>query len=160
MNLYAYAPLALREGNACGQEELNAFCRDEENARYLELNEDGREEAASHRLSGSTGMDDHGNDHSLDLLVRETTSMPEEGANESNPNIERGVSMKLWFDLGKSTLADEELLARDGLLQHLMGARSGRNLEQTQDFEKKPTYTWLFLFGKYILSCFYLLGLE
>jgi hypothetical protein len=66
--------------------------------------------------------------------------MPEEDPEEGNPNIEAGISMDLWFEMGKSTLPNDKLLARDRPLRHLLDARSRRNLERVQDYEKGPTY--------------------
>lgn len=83
IKLYAYVLLALREGDAWGQEEWNAFFGNGENARYLKIDAEGDAGAALLPSRGTTGTDVGGNGIPLESVARRTASMPKEDTKES-----------------------------------------------------------------------------
>lgn len=120
MRIYAYAVLALREGNAWRQWEYDAFFEEEGNERFLVGEGDGNGDEFAVLLSGgeATKAAGHGErvrvdavETSTSTLTRRATAGMEEGrgstlvanAESSRVGDPARISLDDWFTIGKWT---------------------------------------------------------
>lgn len=145
MKIYAFAILALKEGNAWCQGEYDEFFGAEENVRFLAEERDGRED-----LRGSERREE-GFDGLQSGIMRRTTVAMEEGQSSAHDAIvpthlehstsstSEMASFKDWFDAGTRVPAQKLVIGfRD--------ARFRKNLEQAQDFETGPSFRMMLWF--------------
>jgi len=164
VRIYAFAILALREGNAWRQGEYDAFFGEEGNERFLVGEGGGGQEFVAVRRDGEIaegggggeGVQRDGIEPEGSRLTRRATDRMEEGrrsAPVANAELSRvgdptKLSLEDWFTIGSCVpsrnghraLTEGETLIAKRKAKRLLDARFRRNLEQVQDYEKGPTF--------------------
>jgi hypothetical protein len=167
VRIYAFAILALREGNVWRQGEYDAFFGEEGNERFLVGEEDGEEEFVVVRRDGEIvegggsgeGIQRDGigpGGSRLSRITRRATDRMEEGrgsppaasAECSIAGDPTRLSLEDWFTIGsrvpsskgRRALTEGETMIAKRKAKRLLDARFRRNLEQVQDYEKGPTF--------------------
>jgi hypothetical protein len=156
LRVYAYAILALREGNTWRQGEYDAFFSEEENERFLEEEEDGY----SGGLAGSSGVNAvDGNENGMQMydlepsvlrLTRRTNTATLEEGRRPAPNrvvidVARSqvgdpakISLDDWFTIGRwvpfisgidKTLGRDERVAEMNAMSALADKKAAQLLD-------------------------------